>query len=128
MLATTLIKYQPFKAFLLENFPKPSFTPQKKKNTINLNPSLTGYAFENLFLLLTSTDKTVRDKLDYEFRKAESNIVSLKKDGARTFIKNEICYIGLNVIEYRKIISELKFLKYKNILVRKCKRTSISSV
>ena len=59
-MVTELIKYKPFRDFLLLNFPKPKHVFQEKKRIRNSNPSLTGNSFEMLYTILTSKKHTVK--------------------------------------------------------------------
>lgn len=110
MFLTDLIKYPPYKEFLINNFPKPITPVMKEKQVPNSNPSLTGYAFEILFHLIKSNNLEIEKILESQFKAAEKNLKFLNEKKINLSGHKNKRYIKVRSIVYTEALKEIKLI------------------
>lgn len=110
MYVTELIKYKAYKDFLLKRFPIPEVNISAVGQAANMNPSLTGNAFEILFRLINTKKNNLQQHFQLEFKQAEKSISSIYRRTSLnvTLLGKDCLYIQLSKEEYQNKIPIIK--------------------
>lgn len=110
MYVTELIKYKAYREFLIKRFPIPEVNINAVSRAANMNPSLTGNAFEIYFRLINTKKNKLEQQFQFEYKQAEKNISSIyRKAGPGVTLLGKDCgYVELSEAAYQNKIPIVK--------------------